>query len=221
MSKFLLFSLLWWVTGNPFVALIVLLIILYVLERRYIGMTPSVMKPLQRGRRLTRLKQELRLNPHHTSTKLEIARIYMEQKKFADARELLLQVAEVMEDSAEVRAELGICELRLGRLEEGEQDLLAALERNPRVKYGEPYLRLGEAFAERDPQKAIRYLQQFREVQSSSCEAYFKLGLLYRALGNNEEARRAFQETVELYRGLPKYKRRHERRWALLARFKA
>jgi tetratricopeptide (TPR) repeat protein len=221
MSKILLFSLLWWLTGSPFVALLVLLVLLYVLERRYIGLTPSIMKPLQRGRRLSRLKEELRMNPHHTTTKLDIARIYMEQKKYEAARELLLQVAAVMEDSAEVLSELGICELRLGRLAEGERYILDALERNPRVKYGEPYLRMGEAFAAQEPEKAIRYLKQFREVQSSSCEAYYRLGQLYRQLGRNEEARRAFLETVELYRGLPKYKRRHERRWALLARFKA
>ncbi|CAG7657317.1 tetratricopeptide repeat protein [Paenibacillus allorhizosphaerae] len=221
MSKLILFPLLWWITGNPFIALVVLLIIFYVFERRFIGLTPSVLKPLQRGRRLARLKEELRMNPHHTTTKLDIARIYMEQKKYAAALELLQEVAAVMEESAEVLCELGICELRLGRLTEGETYLLEALNRNPRVKYGEPYLRLGEAYAATDPEKAIRYLEQFREVHSSSCEAYYRLGLLYRQLGRYEEARRAFRETVELYRGLPKYKRRHERRWALLAKFKS
>ncbi|AEI40078.1 tetratricopeptide repeat protein [Paenibacillus mucilaginosus] len=221
MSKFLLFGLLFWLTGNPFVAILVLLVIFYVLDRRFVGITPSIFKPIQRMRRLSRLKEELRMNPHHTSTKLDIARIYMEQRKYADAKELLGQVLAVMEDSADVLSELGICELKLGRPEEGERLILEAVERNPRVKYGEPYLRLGEAFAERDKEKAVGYLQRFREVNSSSCEAYYRLGQLYRQLGRDEEARGAFREAVELYRGLPKYKRRHERRWALLARFRS
>ncbi|MCZ8518119.1 MULTISPECIES: tetratricopeptide repeat protein [Paenibacillus] len=221
MSKFLLFGLIFWLTGNPFVAIFVLLLIFYVLDRQFVGMTPSIFKPFQRMRRLSRLKEELRMNPHHTSTKLDIARIYMEQKKYENARELLLQVSAVMEDSADVLSELGICELHLGRPEEGERLILEALERNPRVKYGDPYLRLGEAYAERDKEKAVYYLQRFREVNSSSCEAYYRLGLLYRQLGRDEEARSAFREAVELYRGLPGYKRRHERRWALLARFRS
>lgn len=221
MGKLLIFSLLWWVIGNPFVALIVLIIILYALDRRFVGLTPSVLKPLKRSRRLSKLKEELRLSPHHTSTKLDIARIYMEQKKYAAALELLEQVGEVMDDSPDVLSEKGICKLKLGAAEEGERLILQAVELNPRVKYGDPYLILGESFADKDAEKAIRYLERFREVNSSSCEAYYLLGQLYRKLGSEEEARRSFREAVELYRGLPKYKRRHERRWALLARLKS
>ncbi|GAB7056487.1 MULTISPECIES: lipopolysaccharide assembly protein LapB [Paenibacillus] len=221
MGKLLIFSLLWWVLGNPFVAIIVVIILFYLLDRRFIGMTPSVLKPLKRSRRLSKLKEELRLSPHHTSTKLDIARIYMEQKKYAAALELLDQVGEVMEDSADVLSEKGICKLKLGAVEEGERLILQAVQLNPRVKYGDPYLKLGEAFADTDAKKAIGYLERFREVNSSSCEAYYLLGQLYRKLGREEEARRSFREAVELYRGLPKYKRRHERRWALLARLKS
>ncbi|MGG1600398.1 tetratricopeptide repeat protein [Paenibacillus naphthalenovorans] len=220
MGKLLIFSLLWWILGNPFVAIIVVIILFYLLDRRFIGMTPSVLKPLKRSRRLSKLKEELRLSPHHTSTKLDIARIYMEQKKYAAALELLDQVGEVMEDSADVLSEKGICKLKLGAVEEGERLILQAVQLNPRVKYGDPYLKLGEAFADTDAKKAIGYLERFREVNSSSCEAYYLLGQLYRKLGREEEARRSFREAVELYRGLPKYKRRHERRWALLARLK-
>ncbi|OXM84385.1 tetratricopeptide repeat protein [Paenibacillus rigui] len=220
MSKLLLFFVLTWLTGSPIVALIVLLVVFYVLERRYIGLTPSILKPLKRSRRLAKLRQELRLNPHHTSIKLDVARIMIERKQYGEAKELLEQVAAVMDDSADVRAELGICELKLGSLEAGERLVLEALEMNARVKYGEPYLRLAEAWAERDAGKAISYLQSFASIQSSSCEAYYRLGQLYTRLGQKEEARKAYRETVELYRGLPKYKRRFERKWALLARLK-
>ncbi|WP_282936797.1 tetratricopeptide repeat protein [Paenibacillus sp. RC67] len=220
MSKLLLFVALTWLTGSPIIALIVLLIVFYALERRFIGLTPSIFKPIQRARRLSRLRQELRLNPHQTSAKLDVARLLMERNQYREAAELLEQISTVMEDSADVRAELGVCKLKLGHLEAGEQLLLEAVELNPRVKYGEPYLRLAEAWADRDPGKAIRYLQTFGSVNSSSCEAYYRLGQLYTRLGQKEEARRAYRETVELYRGLPKYRRRFERRWAMLARLK-
>jgi uncharacterized protein HemY len=105
MSKLLLFVALTWLTGSPIIAIIVLLIVFYVLERRFIGLSPSVVKPLKRARKLSRLRQELRLSPYQTSAKLDMARLWIEQRKYAQAHELLLQIAEVMKDSAEVRVE--------------------------------------------------------------------------------------------------------------------
>src|SRR5665647_246387 len=124
MSKLLLFVALTWLTGSPIIAIIVLLILFYMLERRFIGLSPSILKPLKRARKLSRLRQELRLSPHQTSAKLDMARLRMEQRKYIQAHELLLQIAVVMKDSAEVRAEIGICELKLGQLVQGEQSLL-------------------------------------------------------------------------------------------------
>ncbi|MOA49630.1 Tetratricopeptide repeat protein [compost metagenome] len=63
-------------------------------------------------------------------------------------------------------------------------------------------------------------LEQFRQVNSSSCEAYYRLGQLYEQLGRGEDARRAYRETLQIYRSLPKYNKRKQRRWAILARFK-
>jgi tetratricopeptide (TPR) repeat protein len=92
-----------------------------------------------------------------------------------------------------------------------------ALDINPRVKYGEPYLRL--AAANRDqPEKALKLLEELRAIHSSSCEAYYRMGRIYQALGRREEARRAFDEAAEIYRTLPRYKRREERPWAIRSR---
>lgn len=220
MGKFMIFSLLWWVTGNPFLALLVLLIIIYVLDRRFVGMFPDVSRPFKLNRRLAKLKQELRLHSHNTSGKLEAARILIEKKRFAEAKTYLEQIVPIMGDSAEVAYELGLCHLKLGELEVGEQLLLKALSINSRVKYGEPYLRLGEAFLKDDPVKALHYLESFRKEQSSSCQAYYLLGKLYNELGRKEDAVQAFHEISEIYRVLPKYKRKQERRWVLLSRIK-
>lgn len=220
MAKFFLFSLLWWLLGNPFLALIVLLVLFYFIDRRYVGLFPNVLRPIRQNRRLARIRQELRAQPHHTSNKLEAARILIEKKKYREALDYLEPIREIMEGSAEVLYEIGLCHLKLGTTKEGEALILEALRSNPRIKYGEPYLRLGEAFRELNPDLAVHYLEQFREVQSSSVEAYYHLGMLYRQLGRTEEARSAFREAADIYRGLPKYKRRTERRWALLSYLK-
>ncbi|MFC5702277.1 tetratricopeptide repeat protein [Cohnella faecalis] len=221
MKIFFLFGFLWWLLGNPFLALIVLLVILYALERRFIGLSPSLVRPFRRRGSIAKWKRQLELNPHDVSAKSELARLLIEGRKFAEARDVLAGMEDKMEHSAEYWSDLGTCELALGRWEEGERAMLRALDISPRVKYGQPYLKLGEAYAKKDAEKALRYLRQFKEVNSSSCEAYYRLGLVYGELGKADEAALAFQDCRKLYRTLPRYMRRHERKWALRSLFRA
>ena len=220
LSKFFLFSFLLYITRNPIIAIILLLVILYVLDRRYVGLTPSLFKPFSRNRRINRLKEELRANPHASTSRFELARLYAAQKKYNEALGHLEQIERAMEESADYHFEVGVCHLKLGRIEAGEAHIHRALELNSRVGYGDPYLQLAEAYRTIEPEKAITMLEQFRQVNSSSCEAYYRLGQLYDQLGRAEDARRAYRETLEIYRSLPKYNKRKQRRWAILARFK-
>lgn len=217
MSKILLFIGLTWLFGSPFVAIIVLLVILYMLERRFIGMSPSLVRPFRRRNAISKWKRQLILSPHDVSAKNELARLLIESKQFSRAREILLGIETQMEHSAEYWSDLGACELALGKLEDGERVMKKALSISPRVKYGQPYLRLAESFSKPDPIKAIAYLQQFKEVNSSSCEAYYRLGAVYTSLDKPEEASQAYRECRQIYRTLPRYMRRHERKWALLS----
>lgn len=220
MSKAILFGALWWITGNPIIAFIILLILIYAVDRRYLGFLPNLFKPLQLSNRLRKARQELALNPHNTSLKLDAARILIEKRRYMDASELLDSILEVMDDSAEVWYESGLCKLKLGELAEGERRMLKALELNPRVRYGEPYLRLGESFAASDRDKALRFLRRFQDVHSSSCESYYRLGNVLARMDRKEEARDAYREAVQIYRSLPKYKRKSERIWAIRAAMK-
>jgi tetratricopeptide (TPR) repeat protein len=220
LTKIFIFFILWRLTGNPFIAILVLLVILYFLDRRFIGLTPNLARPFKRNRRLKQLQIELLTHPHNTSGKLEAAWLLIEQKKYAQALQYLDEVRHILDDSAEAFYASGLCRLKLGDIAEGEKLVLESLAMNPRVRYGEPYLRLGEATAAVEPERALHYLQKFREVQSSSCEAYYRLGQLYLRLGRKKEAHTIFKETLDIYRGLPKYKKRMERRWAILAWWK-
>lgn len=215
MKTFFLFGLLWYLLGNPFLALIVLLVILYALERRFIGLTPNLLRPFRRRSAASRMRRQLQINPHDVSAKQELARLEIEGKNFKEARGILLGIERQMEHSAEYWSDLGLCELALGHSEEGERHMLRALEISPRVKYGLPYLRLGEAFAKSDPDRSLSYLKQFQEIQSSSCEAYFRLGGIYASMGRAEDARASYRECLTIYRSLPRYMRRRERKWAL------
>ncbi|XEC93347.1 tetratricopeptide repeat protein [Paenibacillus tarimensis] len=220
MGKFLLFPLLWWIFGNPFVAIIVLLLLFYFIDRRFIGLSPSLIKPFRRRSRISKLRQQLLLNPNDLSAKQEISRLLIEQNKYREARKWLEPISDRMDHSAEYWDDLGTVLLHTGEPVKGEEAIRKALEINPRVKYGAPYLRLANIYADKDADQAIRLLDEFRSIHSSSCEAYYRLGDIYLRLGQMEQAGKAFEEAVQIYRSLPKYKKKEERRWALKSKLK-
>lgn len=217
MKLFFLFGALWVLLGNPFVAILVLLVVLYVLERRFIGLSPSIVRPFRRQSAIAKWKRHLQMTPYDVSAKSELARLLIESRKYGQAQGVLLGIESQSDNSAEYWSDLGRCELAMGRLEEGERAMLRAIAINPKVKYGEPFLRLGEAWSKRDPAKALSYLESFKTVHSSSCEAYFRLGCVYEDLGSEAEAAFAFRECRTLYGALPRYLKRKERKWALKA----
>ncbi|QSF47106.1 tetratricopeptide repeat protein [Paenibacillus tianjinensis] len=219
MFKILGFLLLYRLVGNPFLALIVLLVILYFLDRRYVGIFPSIARPFRRSRQISRLRTTISLNPNDVSAKFELARLLVERKRYNESKDLLLQITDRYEQSAEYWVELGYVNLKLGLMPEGEAQMLQGLEINRRARYGQPYLQLAETFRGVDQDKALYYVSQFQEIQSSSSEAYYLAGSMYKALGRNEDAKRAFEESTAIYRTLPKYKKRQERGWALRSYF--
>lgn len=220
MSKFMILVFLSWLTGSPLLALLILLVIVYFIDRRFIGIFPSISKPFRHSRNISRLRQQISLNHFDVSSKRELARLLLERRKFTEAYNLLLEVQSSSESSAEYWNDLGTASLGLGRIEEGEELILRALHLNDHVRYGQPYVHLASAFRTIDPQKALQYAAKFGEIQSSSSEAFYLLGVLYQSLGQKEEAKRALDESIAIYRTLPKYKKRHERKWALRSFFK-
>lgn len=218
MSKFILFSLLWWITGSPFLSIILLLLLFYFLDRRYVGLFPSFTKPIQVARRTAKVKQELQLNPHHTGHKQELVRIYIDKKQYHKALPYSEEVYNKIPDSPEALYEWGLCLLSTGKLEQGEQLILRALGDEPMLKYGEPYLVLGEVFSHHDVQKGLHYLEKIPAIHSSSVETYYRLGNLYLQLNRSTDAKVAFKQAITIYRSLPRYLRRKQRRWMILSR---
>lgn len=216
MFKFtLLFLWLSWLLGNPIVAIIVLLIILYALDRRFVGLSPSIWKPIKRRSRISKLKQHIRSAPSDVSAKQELARHLIDAKRFKEARQVLEPLREVLADSAEYWDDLGHCYMQTGDAEKGEASVLQGLKLNPRVKYGAPYLRLAASSMKSDSERALSYLQAFQDIHSSSCEAYDRLASIYKGMGKTEDAKRAAEEGLRMYKSLPRYRKRSERKWAV------
>ncbi|EFM08870.1 TPR repeat-containing protein [Paenibacillus curdlanolyticus YK9] len=220
-GKFLLFGLLLSIFGNPILAIIAFVVILYIIDRRFVGLSPSLVKPIRRIGRIRKLRQLLDMNPNDLSAKLELAKLLIDKRSYRQARELLepLQERESVEQSAEYWDDLGTSLLHTGEPEAGEAAIRKALSINPRVKYGQPYLRLAAKIGKQDAGKALDDLEAFQQIQTSSCEGYYRLAKLNQLLGRKAEAKQALNDSLRLYRQLPRYKKRQERRWALLSLF--
>ncbi|NBI29917.1 tetratricopeptide repeat protein [Chengkuizengella marina] len=221
MTKFIGFILLWQILGNPFIALFIIFIILYFLDRRFFGFFPSLTKPFKRMRKISNLRQQVRLNPNDVSSKYELASLLMEKKKYGEANQILTEILPRMDQDSHVLCDLGLTHIKMGNIQEGEKYILEGLKINPRTGYGQPYLELAKVFIQTDRDKTFQYLQEFRGIHSSSCESYYLLGKLYEQSGSKEEAKQAFKEVIEIYKSLPKYMKRHERKWAIRSRFKS
>ncbi|KOP67581.1 hypothetical protein AMS62_21775 [Bacillus sp. FJAT-18019] len=220
MFKLIIFGFLFYIFGNPITAILVLLLILYVLDRRFVGVSPSLAKPIKRARNISKLRRQIAVSPSDVSSRHELARLLIERRKYGEALELLEPLKSSLEDSAEYWDDLGNTRLHTSHIAQGEADILHALEINPRVKYGRPYLRLADTFRDSDREKALQYLEQFHTIQSSSSEAFYLLGQMNQSLGKKEEAKSSYQESLDIYRSLPKYKKRQERKWAVKSFFR-
>ncbi|WP_106766129.1 tetratricopeptide repeat protein [Paenibacillus faecalis] len=221
MGNFIGFLLMWRILGNPVVAILIILLIVYLLDRRFVGLFPSFTHPFKRMRSISKLRTTIANSPSDVSSRHELARLLTERRKYKEAQELLESIRTSSEHSAEYWDDLGTCLLHTGNIPQGEKYILKALELNPRVKYGRPYLRLAKAYKESDREKAIAYVQQYQADHSSSSEAFYLLGSVYKDLGRIDEAKQAFKESVDIYKSLPKYKKRQERKWAIRSLLKS
>ncbi|ANE48217.1 hypothetical protein SY83_20135 [Paenibacillus swuensis] len=220
LGKFFIFSFLWYLLGNPFLALLVMLAVIYVLDRQFVGIFPSLRKPFKRLQHIRRLKQTIALNPNDTSSKYELARLEMERRKYESAGKRLEGLRRPLEDSADYWVDSGTVKIKLQQSAEGESEILKGLSINPRSKYGAPYLLLADHFAKTNHVKALQYLDRFREIHTSSCEAYYLLAGILNQLGKKKEAKEALDENIAIYRALPKYKRKQERKWIVRSLWK-
>jgi tetratricopeptide (TPR) repeat protein len=214
MGRFFLFALLTWITGNPLLAVLVLIAL------SLPGWWASSRWAWRLSRRVRgwgeagRLRRELAVNPHDATARTELGAILVRNGRFGEARAELEKAMPRADDLPEANYSLGLCLLHDGEMEKGRELVERALAINPKFGYGEPSLRLGDFRAERGEweQAAERY-RQATNIHSSSVEGWFKLGQALEHLGKRDEARAALQEALISYRTAPWYRRSEDRPW--------
>ncbi|HSG04936.1 MAG TPA: tetratricopeptide repeat protein, partial [Nitrospiria bacterium] len=214
MRNVLLFFFITFLTGNPILAILIIIAIYLLIDYQYVGVSRSLFRKVRRGNEIRSLAHELRINPNDAAARSDLGRLLVHAHRYPEAVGHLEQAYERMHESEETTCFLGIAYLWTGKPEEGEALIQKALEKNPKFRYGEPYLKWGEyLLSEGKHSKAVEVLEKFGTIHSSSVEGNFLLGEAYRGVGEGAKAKTAYRTALEMFAQSPGYKRRQERPW--------
>jgi predicted Zn-dependent protease len=211
-----LFAVLTWMTGNPILALVLVLLVSAVTYGYITARIFRVPRAIQRWLTIRELGRAVALNPHDATAQADLGRLLVDAGDPARALSHLEVAHARAPEVAETTYYLGAAQLRLGDEARGRPLIEEALARDPRLGYGAPHLRLGDYYLEHgQPVEALVHLERFAEMHASSVEGQYKLARAYQVVGDAKRARAALDEAVRAYRGAPRFKRREERLWRL------
>ena len=219
MNRLFLFFLLSWLLHNPILALLIVVALSLPGYLYASGWMFRLLRHARKRQEIQQLRQLVEVNPHNVVAQTDLGRELALAGKPKEALEHLRAAEPRNLDSAETLYFLGYSLLQLEDWREGSSYIQHALEIDPKFRYGEPYLRLGDYHLQRKQYaEALPYYETFQSIHTSSAEGLYKQGLCYQEMGRSAEARKTLGEAVEAFRTDPRYKRREDRPWFRRAR---
>jgi tetratricopeptide (TPR) repeat protein len=219
MSKFILFYIIYWLTGNPVLALLLILAIIVTVDRTYLSFIPDPFKTLHASSRIGELRKVVSINPYDGRSMKELGVLLAEKGDFKKAVECFRSVETKMADEPEFNYYYGIAEARTDDISKGRELVEKALLDSPGLKYGEPYLMMAEVYIDRDDYRnALPLLERFVGIHSSSSRGFYRLGFVKMKLGMKDEGISYLRKSIKVFKAAPLFKRRVDRKWALKAR---
>ena len=172
--------------------------------------------------RVRSLVSQAAANPGNITARRDLAMIWLEQRR--PRRALVVAEEALARDpsSAELHYLRGLCLLAIRDYENAVAEFIDVVQRDPRFRYGDPYLRAADALiALRRWDDADDALERFSEAQRSSVEGWYKHALVYRERGDIARMKEALRNASGTYEGSPQYHRRKQLGWYLRARLRA
>jgi tetratricopeptide (TPR) repeat protein len=214
MNRLFFFFLLSWLLHNPILALIIVAALSLPGYLYASGWMVRLLRRFRHWQEIQRLRETVAINPHNVAAQTNLGRELALAGRPREALDHLRAAEPRSADSAETLYFLGYSLLALGDWSQGSDYIQRALEIDPKFRYGEPYLRLGDYHLERGRlAEALPYYETFRSIHTSSAEGLYKLGRCYKEVGRSAEAREALAAAVGAFRTGPRYKRREDRPW--------
>jgi tetratricopeptide (TPR) repeat protein len=187
----------------------------FFLLRRFI---PDPIVLLRTLGHVRRLRAQIAANPANVTARRDLAWLYLERLRPRAALSLLDEALRRTPREAELLFLQGVARHRVGRHDAALEPLVLAVDLDPRVRFGEPYLVAGDALSALGRvEEAVDAYERYVGVNSSSIEGHFKLARARKAAGDTAGAREALDEARDTFRQLPGYRRRKELGWWLRA----
>lgn len=169
---------------------------------------------LRTAGRIGALKRQIHANPANVLARRDLAMIYVERLRPRAARELLNEALSRDPKNAELYYLSGLASYRAGDAEAALAPLVRAVDLDPRVGFGEPYLvaalaltRLGRLDEAEDA------LERYVRANSSSVEGHLRLAQVRSKKGDKDGAQRALGEALDTFHQVPSYQKRKQLRW--------
>ncbi|MFH1807855.1 MAG: tetratricopeptide repeat protein [Pseudomonadota bacterium] len=215
MTKWLLFSAVWWVTGNPILAIIVMLLAAWAAERTFVGVLPDPLRGFRAWRQRSEWLHCIENNPVDGPCLLCLGRDAVERWRHRQAHPYLQRALERMPREPEARYLLGLAEIGCRDVEAGLVRIRALLEEQPRYRFGEPWLEVGARLLSiGEHVQARQALEGFLQIQPSSVRGHFLLGVALARGGDREGSRREKRRAWEEFLTQPRFRRKVDRRYA-------
>lgn len=173
---------------------------------------------LRHLRRIRSLSVDIASNASNAAARRSLAMVWLELRRPARALPLLDQALERVPGDVELTFLRGQALLGARRHAEALEAFLAVLAREPRLRYGEAYLRGADALIALERwDEAEEGLAHFVVVNRSSVEGRVKLARVRRARGDRPGSAAAVAEAKAAYRDSPAFHRRRQLWWYLRA----
>lgn len=210
---------LYWLTGNPLIALLILLAIYLAVDRTYLGFLPDPLRALRSSSRIRELKKIVSINPHDGRALKELGIYMIDKGHYQNALQYFGMAEAKMSEDPEFNYYYGISTARTGKIAKGRELFEKAVTSFPTLKYGEPYLMMAEVYIDNaDYKSALPLLEKFEKIHSSSSRGLYRMGLVKLKLGLKDEGAEYLRKSIQAFKESPFFKRKIDRKWAWKAR---
>ncbi len=161
--------------------------------------------------RIRALDRQIEANPANVTARRDLAMLWLERMRPGRALELLVEADKRDPNNAEILYLMGLARLRSRDAEGALAPLVRAVEIDPRVRFGEPYLVAGQALLKLERhEEAEDSLDRYVSANRSSVEGYYLLAKARMELDDRAGAKKALAEARSTFWQLPGRKKREQ-----------
>jgi tetratricopeptide (TPR) repeat protein len=189
--------------------------LLFVLYRYYSPDVRALGQVMSSRQNFRRQLEASMLNPRDADAHYQLGLIYQQRKQYDEAAASFLRAVAIQPDEADAHLQLGRVLRAQGKHEDALRHIELALQADSTVGTREGWRELGAVLLDLDRAgEAVAPLDRYTNHRSYDPEGLYYFATALRKTGRAEEARDAYNRTIEAVQTAPSYRRGQLRRWA-------